>query len=52
MAQLDPTLVILLVGSCVAASCALIGTFLVLRQMALWATPSATPCCPASSSRF
>ena len=35
MTQLDPTLVILLVGSCVAASCALIGTFLVLRKMAL-----------------
>ncbi len=32
---MSPTLVILLVGSCVAASCALIGTFLVLRRMAL-----------------
>jgi len=31
----SPTLVILLVGSCVAASCALIGSFLVLRKMAL-----------------
>ena len=27
--------VILLVGSCVAASCALVGSFLVLRRMAL-----------------
>lgn len=35
MNQLDPTLVILLVGSCVAASCALVGSFLVLRKMAL-----------------
>lgn len=32
---MEPTLVILLVGSCVASSCALVGTFLVLRQMAL-----------------
>ena len=32
---MSPTLVILLVGSCVAASCALLGTFLVLRRMAL-----------------
>ena len=32
---MSPTAVILLVGSCVAASCALIGTFLVLRKMAL-----------------
>ncbi|MEL7058784.1 MAG: metal ABC transporter permease [Acidobacteriota bacterium] len=32
---LDPTLVILLVASCVAASCALVGSFLVLRGMAL-----------------
>lgn len=32
---MSPTLVILLVGSCVAASCALAGTFLVLRKMAL-----------------
>lgn len=32
---MNPTLVILLVGSCVAASCALVGTFLVLRKMAL-----------------
>ena len=32
---MSPTLVILLVASCVAASCALIGTFLVLRKMAL-----------------
>ncbi|MEM1177400.1 MAG: metal ABC transporter permease [Acidobacteriota bacterium] len=32
---MSPTLVILLVGSAVAASCALIGTFLVLRKMAL-----------------
>jgi manganese/zinc/iron transport system permease protein len=31
----SPTLVILLVGSMVAASCALVGTFLVLRKMAL-----------------
>jgi manganese/zinc/iron transport system permease protein len=31
----NPTVVILLVGSCVAASCALVGTFLVLRKMAL-----------------
>ena len=32
---MNPTVVILLVGSCVAASCALVGTFLVLRKMAL-----------------
>lgn len=32
---MEPTFVILLVGSCVAASCALVGTFLVLRKMAL-----------------
>lgn len=32
---MNPTLVILLVGSCVGASCALVGTFLVLRKMAL-----------------
>ena len=32
---MSPTMVILLVGSCVAASCALLGTFLVLRRMAL-----------------
>ena len=32
---MSPTLVILLVGSAVAASCALVGTFLVLRKMAL-----------------
>ncbi|MEO1085226.1 MAG: metal ABC transporter permease [Acidobacteriota bacterium] len=32
---MNPTLVILLVGSAVGASCALIGTFLVLRKMAL-----------------
>ncbi len=32
---MSPTLVIILVGSCVAASCALVGAFLVLRQMAL-----------------
>ena len=32
---MSPTLVILLVASCVAASCALLGTFLVLRRMAL-----------------
>jgi manganese/zinc/iron transport system permease protein len=32
---MSPTLVILLVASCVAASCALIGTFLVLRKTAL-----------------
>lgn len=32
---MSPTFVILLVGSLVAASCALIGTFLVLRKMAL-----------------
>lgn len=32
---MSPTLVILLVGSCAAASCALIGSFLVLRKMAL-----------------
>lgn len=32
---MSPTLVILLVGSLAAASCALIGTFLVLRRMAL-----------------
>ena len=32
---MSPTFVILLVGSCVAASCALIGSFLVLRKMAL-----------------
>lgn len=32
---MSPTLVILLVASCVAASCALIGSFLVLRKMAL-----------------
>ncbi|MEM6793904.1 MAG: metal ABC transporter permease [Acidobacteriota bacterium] len=32
---MSPTLIILLVGSCVAASCALVGTFLVLRRMAL-----------------
>ncbi|MEM8996132.1 MAG: metal ABC transporter permease, partial [Acidobacteriota bacterium] len=32
---MSPTLAILLVGSAVAASCALIGTFLVLRKMAL-----------------
>jgi manganese/zinc/iron transport system permease protein len=31
----SPTLVILLVGSLVAASCALVGSFLVLRRMAL-----------------
>ena len=32
---MSPTLVILLVGATVASSCALVGTFLVLRQMAL-----------------
>lgn len=32
---MSPTLVILVVGSCVAASCALVGSFLVLRKMAL-----------------
>lgn len=32
---MTPTLVILLVGSAVAAACALLGTFLVLRKMAL-----------------
>ena len=32
---MHPTLTILLVGSCVAASCALVGSFLVLRKMAL-----------------
>ncbi|HVS02990.1 MAG TPA: metal ABC transporter permease [Thermoanaerobaculia bacterium] len=32
---MQPTLVILLVAGCVAASCALVGTFLVLRQMSL-----------------
>jgi manganese/zinc/iron transport system permease protein len=32
---MSPTVVILLVGSCVAAGCALIGSFLVLRKMAL-----------------
>jgi manganese/zinc/iron transport system permease protein len=32
---MSPTLVILLVASCVATSCALIGSFLVLRKMAL-----------------
>jgi manganese/zinc/iron transport system permease protein len=32
---MSPTLVILLVGSFVAASCALVGSFLVLRKMAL-----------------
>jgi manganese/zinc/iron transport system permease protein len=32
---MNPTLVILLVGSLVAASCALIGSFLVLRKLAL-----------------
>ena len=32
---MSPTVAILLVGSCVAASCALVGTFLVLRRMAL-----------------
>lgn len=32
---MSPTVVILLVGSIIAASCALVGTFLVLRQMAL-----------------
>lgn len=32
---MSPTLVILLVASCVAASCALVGSFLVLRKMAL-----------------
>ncbi len=32
---MSPTLVILLVASCVAAACALIGSFLVLRRMAL-----------------
>jgi manganese/zinc/iron transport system permease protein len=32
---MSPTVVILLVASCVAASCALLGTFLVLRRMAL-----------------
>lgn len=32
---MSPTLVILLVGSFVAASCAVVGTFLVLRKMAL-----------------
>jgi manganese/zinc/iron transport system permease protein len=31
----NPTVAILLVGSCVATSCALVGTFLVLRRMAL-----------------
>jgi manganese/zinc/iron transport system permease protein len=31
----SPTLVILLVASCVGASCALVGSFLVLRKMAL-----------------
>ncbi len=34
-ARVNPTLVILVAASCVAASCALIGTFLVLRKMAL-----------------
>lgn len=32
---MSPTLVIVLVASCVAASCALVGSFLVLRKMAL-----------------
>ena len=32
---MSPTLVILLIGSTIAAACALVGTFLVLRQMAL-----------------
>ncbi len=32
---MSPSLTIILVGSCVAAACALVGTFLVLRQMAL-----------------
>ncbi len=32
---MNPTLTIILVGCCVAASCALVGTFLVLRKMAL-----------------
>ena len=32
---MDASLIILLVGSCVAASCALLGTFLVLRKMTL-----------------
>ncbi len=32
---MNPTWTILLVGSCVAASCALLGSFLVLRRMAL-----------------
>ena len=32
---MSPALTIVLVGSCVAASCALVGTFLVLRRMAL-----------------
>ena len=32
---MNPTLVVLLVGSLVAASCALVGSFLVLRRMAL-----------------
>ncbi|MEM1205805.1 MAG: metal ABC transporter permease [Acidobacteriota bacterium] len=32
---MSPTWVILLVAACVAASCALVGTFLVLRRMAL-----------------
>ena len=32
---MSPTLAILLVGSLVAASCALVGSFLVLRKMAL-----------------
>ena len=32
---MNPTLVILLVGSFVGASCALVGSFLVLRKMAL-----------------
>ncbi len=32
---MSPTLVILLVGCTIAAACALVGTFLVLRQMAL-----------------
>ena len=32
---MSPTLVIALVACCVAASCAIVGTFLVLRKMAL-----------------
>jgi manganese/zinc/iron transport system permease protein len=33
--MIDPSVVIIAVGSCVAAACALVGSFLVLRKMAL-----------------